>query len=35
MAHLRSHSGDTARITGQRFEQGTYLERIYLKAKRG
>lgn len=35
MAHLRSHSGDTTRITGQRFEQGTYIERIYQDAKRG
>ncbi len=35
MAHLSSHSGDAARITGQRFKRGTYIERIYLNAKRG
>ena len=35
MAHLCSHTEDAARITGERFEWGTYIERIYLDAKRG
>ncbi len=35
MARPSSHPGDAARITGQRFKQGTYIERTYLNAKRG
>lgn len=35
MARLSSHPGDAARITGERFERGIYIERIYLNAKRG
>ncbi|GCE16688.1 hypothetical protein KDK_04880 [Dictyobacter kobayashii] len=35
MAHLCSHPEDAARITGQRFKRGTYIECIYLNAKRG
>jgi len=35
MAHLSSHSGDAARITGQRFERGIYIKRLYVNAKRG
>jgi len=35
MPHLSSPSGDAARITGERFEWGIYIERIYLNAKRG
>jgi len=35
MPHFCSHTEDAARITGQRFKRGTYIERIYLNAKRG
>ncbi|GHO88565.1 hypothetical protein KSZ_65710 [Dictyobacter formicarum] len=35
IAHLCSHPGDAARITGEQFKRGTYIERTYLNAKRG
>jgi hypothetical protein len=35
MARFSSHPGDAARVRGQRFKQGTYIERLYVNAKRG